>query len=63
MPQHRQGSDIQTTKMPTVLTVTAVTVATLATGSFAQEQCGKMFSFETVDADKVGQATEAELGA
>jgi hypothetical protein len=40
-----------------------VTVAILATGSFAQEQRGKMFPFETVDADKDGQVTKAELDA
>jgi hypothetical protein len=43
--------------------MTAVTVATVATGSFAQEQRGRMFLCETVDADKDGQATEAEPDA
>ena len=50
-------------KTLTVLTLTAVTAATLATGSLAQEQRGPLFPFEAVDADKDGKVTETELNA
>ncbi len=44
-----------------MMTATALTAATLATAGFAQEARGPMFPFDTVDADKDGKVTQAEL--
>jgi len=50
-------------KMLALLTMTALSVATLSTASFAEGPVGPLFPFETVDADKDGKVTKAELDA
>lgn len=55
---------MNTPRTRTLLTLTAVSVAILATASFAQQEPrGMMFPFEAADADKDGKVTEAELDA
>ena len=49
--------------MMTLLTATALGVAALSTAGVAQERLGPTFPFQTVDADKDGKVTEAELDA
>lgn len=55
---------MNTPKNRTLLTLTAVGVAILATASFAQQgPHGMMFPFEAADADKDGKVTMDELNA